>query len=126
MKKTLLTALIALSLGSAQAQTDAGNERGKKHGMHHRGDRIAHLTEKLDLTDEQAAEVTAIIEESKALHMEIQASVQDEHCAVRENTLSDLAAVLNDEQLAQFEEMKDKRMNRGLRGGMHRFANCEI
>ena len=125
MKKVLLTTLIALSVGSAYAQIDDGDERGSKHGMKHRGDPVAHLTEKLNLTEDQAAEITAIFEESRAMHKEIQGTVQEDHCAVRDNTRSELAAVLTDEQLAEFETMQSKRAMRGRHLGMPRFANCE-
>jgi hypothetical protein len=125
MKKVLLTTLIALSVGSVYAQPDADGVRGERHGLKHRGDPVAHLTEKLNLSEDQAAQVSAILEESRAMHKEIQGTVQEEHCAVRENTLSELAAVLDDEQLAHFEDMQSRRAMRGRHHGMPRFANCE-
>jgi len=127
MKKAIITAFVVmLTAGTLQAQDDSGNARGDKHGAKHRGDPIAHLTEALNLSEDQAIEVATIMEESRAQHMAIQASVRDEHCAVREDTQTQIAAVLDDDQLAQFEDMHSQRKYRGRGHGMPRFADCDI
>ena len=127
MKVVALTAsLVLLSVTSLHAQDGDGKQRGGNHGFRHGGDPLTHLTEQLNLDDQQADEVAAIFEESRALHREIQASVQSEHCAVRENTIQELASVLNEEQMAELESLQSQRRNRGSILGMPRFANCEI
>lgn len=127
MKTIVMTTLaVLLTATSVYAQPDGGMERGGKHGGKHRGDPVAHLTEKLNLSDEQVTEVQAIFEESRAQHMAIQSSVRDEHCAVREQTHAQLKAVLTEEQMTQFDAMEGKRMGRGRQHGMPKFADCDL
>lgn len=125
MKKILITTLIMFSIASVQAQSEPGDERGRKHGGKHRGDPITHMTEKLGLSDEQALEVATIFEESRAQHKAIQDSVRDEHCAVHEETMLELSTVLSEDQMAEFDALQSKRKNSGRQHGMPRFANCD-
>ncbi|HKJ16081.1 MAG TPA: hypothetical protein VJ984_01865 [Xanthomonadales bacterium] len=125
MKKVIMTlAVLMLAATSAQAQTSSDDTRAGKGGKH-RGDPVARLTQALDLSDDQAMEVSVILEESRDQHRAIQESVQAEHCAVRQNTHDQLSTVLTEEQMTKFEQMKTRRMNRGRHEGMPRFANCE-
>ncbi len=125
MKKTVMTLVVLiLTATSVHAQTD-GPDRHKGKGGKHRGDPVERLADALDLTDDQAVELTVIMEESRARHRAIQESVQAEHCAVRENTFAELASILTEEQMAQFEQMESKSKNHGRRHGMPKFANCE-
>jgi Spy/CpxP family protein refolding chaperone len=128
MKKTVLAiALIFLTAASLQAQTGPGRDQGGMHGKKHRGDPMTHLVEALDLSDDQAQEVAVILEDSRAQHRAIQESVRDEHCAVRDNTHNELAAVLTEEQLADFENLQNQRKYHGGRQqGMPGFAKCDI
>ena len=126
MKKIAMTvAVMVLSVSSLQAQDTSGKERGGKHGKHHRGDPIVHLTKKLNLSADQATEVEAILEASRARHRAIQESVKDEHCAVRDTMLNELAVVLDDEQMAEFEGMHKQGKVSGRQHGMPRFAKCD-
>lgn len=121
MKTLILTTTVALFAATGLQAQDRGN-----HDNKHRGDRLTHLAERLDLTESQAEEVAAIFEDSRAQHKEVQASVKDEHCAIRENTIAELSEVLDEEQMAELESLREKRGGRRFNHGMPRFANCEI
>lgn len=126
MKRAIMTlAIIMMAATSLQAMAGDDNTR-KGKGDKYRGDPIARLTDALELSDEQAVDVATILEDSRAQHRAIQESVEDEHCAVRENTYNELASILTEEQMARFEQMESKRKSHGRRQGMPRFANCEI
>ena len=95
---TFTAVLIMLSATVVYAQTDSGYDRGDRHAGHHRSDPVARLTEKLNLSEDQAIEAAVILESSHAQHRAVQESVREEHCAIRENTMDELAYVLSDEQ----------------------------
>ena len=128
MKTIAITAaVILLSATTLHAQTDTGDDRGGRHAGKHRGDPLTHLTEKLNLSDDQVVEVAVIFEESRAQHHAVQENVREEHCAIREITFNELATVLSDEQLVQFEDLHNQRKYQGGRQhGMPKFADCEI
>ena len=94
MKKLIPSLVVAsvLALGAATASACPGDKGG----------RMDRVVEKLELTTEQEAQFREIMEarrdEMKSYHEE-----------QRANTLDQLSNVLTDEQLAEFEEMTERR-----------------
>ena len=87
MKKFLIPGVVALSLAAGGA---LACNKGEK--------RVQRLTEKLNLTEEQAAQVQEFFSEKR----ETMHAHREEQRAI---TLNQLSTVLSEEQLAEFEEM---------------------
>ena len=110
MTRKLITLLTAstLVLGSfvyleAKDADDFGH--GPKH-FRMKGDMLAHLSEKLDLTADQKAKVQPIIDQAKpqleAIHKEAMEKVR----ATLENAGAQIRPLLTPEQQAKFDAMK--------------------
>jgi len=116
MKKLLLIALLlTLATGTALAQ---GQGNGKGPGGNgqpgaalggNSGNPVNRLTEQLGLDEAQAAEVAAIFEETQLLRDEEREKARAAHCDIRLNTHEQILAVLTPEQVALFEEHRQKR-----------------
>lgn len=90
MKKIILTTvLVGLGLSAVFATPPKDGQFIEK--------RIAHMTEKLDLNDNQAASVQSILE---AQHIKM--------TEIHEETQRMLKNVLTDEQFAKLEKMREK------------------
>ena len=119
---TLFLVGLALVAGSALAEKD--HPKGKKSdhpakksdhpakksdhpgkGKDHAA-RMARMTKKLDLTEEQAAKVKGIF---KAHHEAAKAQ--------KAKMFTELATVLNEEQMAKFKKIKARKMRKGARKG---------
>lgn len=86
--------------------------------------RVEKMTQKLDLTDEQASQVRSILEGKKEAFTKIreQNLERDQKRAqmheLRQSTRQEIARVLNDEQKAKMKKFKKRRHHkRGQRGG---------
>jgi len=116
--KTTLLAVAVLWAGAAVAQAPAGPPPAAPGpGFHHEtaAERLDHLAVLLDLTDEQKAQVQAILEEQhskmKSLHEQAQASGQRpsfeqmkaQHEQMQQDTLAKLTPVLSPTQLKKFQ-----------------------
>jgi Spy/CpxP family protein refolding chaperone len=117
MKFTVFIALFfTLALGSmaALAQDEDTGARQERKGQRHQGARRqrdpgAHLTEALNLSDDQAAEIDSIFAGVRADHESLRDAQQEERCARRAEVDSQIAGVLNDDQLVQYGELKAER-----------------
>jgi hypothetical protein len=120
MKLTVFIALFfALAMSPLMAEPpEGGHERGGKrhHGQRTERNPGEHLTEALGLSEDQAAEIDAIFAAQRAEHEAIRESHQEqreafmaERCARRADVEAQIANVLDDDQLTQFEDMKAKR-----------------
>ncbi len=114
MKSLRMLGLVA-SLGSLVAlSAPAGAE--PSHG-HHGGDRlerrVARMQERLGLSDEQADEVAAIFQEAHQNGgcRQIEDATQRRAChqEKRQAIGEEIATVLTEEQLAEFEAMREER-----------------
>lgn len=123
MKITVFIALFfALVMSTVSAESPEG---GYSHGGdRHHGDRgqrdpVAHLTEALSLSEDQAAQIEAIFavqrEEHKA-RREAQQGEREAHqaelCAKRADIEAQIIAVFTDEQAVQFADLKTQRAER--------------
>jgi len=105
-----------------------GFKGGGFHGPHDPEEHLSRLTEALDLTDAQVAEIRAIFEEQRpkfeALHgdaSEDREGRREAFMELREETHARVSAVLTEEQRARFEELKRSHEgHHGPRGGGHR------
>ena len=129
--KTTLLAVAFLWAGAALAQAPEGGPPpgGPGPGFHREtpAQRLDHLAVLLDLTDEQKAQVQAILEEEhskmKALHEQAKASGQKpsfeqmkaQHEQMQQDTLAKLTPVLSPSQLKKFQII----MEHGPRGPGH-------
>lgn len=93
------------------AQPGPGYGGGPARGM--RGDpaqriasRVGFLADQLDLSEDQRSQISGILEEQRARRM-----------AMRGETHERIAALLNDEQRAKFDQIRDLRQRGGGWGG---------
>lgn len=121
---TILAISCLLAAGSTFAQSEDG--KGKRNG---RGgppsveERLARISERLDLSDEQAVEMLQLMQiqnrERKAFRDANMEEMAPEICAMQDDHEAAILEILDDEQEVEFIEMKDKFKNRakGRRGG---------
>jgi Spy/CpxP family protein refolding chaperone len=114
---TAFVALVALGLATtpALAQQGPGGRR-----MLSPDERLARLTEQLDLTDEQAAQMKPIIDEQSKKQQELfenaggdRATMRAEMTKLMEETDKQYAEVLTEEQMSKYREMRQERMRQG-------------
>ena len=108
-------AAVALSV-TAMAQPWQGQGAGMA-GYHGPAKMLARLSETLDLDEAQTAELLAVLQQAEAdrqaLHDAIMAQFGDAICAQRDQTESDILAILTPEQAEQFLAFKDRADDRG-------------
>ncbi|MBK5096831.1 MAG: Spy/CpxP family protein refolding chaperone [Gemmatimonadetes bacterium] len=114
---TAFAALFALGLAATPvlAQQGPGGRR-----MLSPDERLAQLTEQLDLTDEQATQMKPIIEEQSKKQQELfqnaggdRATMRAEMTKLMEDTDKQYAEVLTEEQMNKYREMRQERMRQG-------------
>ncbi len=121
---TLLTITLMVTPFAA-SQLQAGPDRGRHHGRPDAEMRVAHMSSALGLSDEQSAQLLelfqAVDEERRALHEQAFQQVKPQICELQLATRAEINEILNEEQLAQLEEMKasresdnDRRSSRGM------------
>ena len=112
-----LVALVALGLAAtpALAQQGPGGRR-----MLSPDERLARLTEQLDLTDEQAAQMKPIIDEQSKKQQELfenaggdRETMRAEMTKLMEETDKQYAEVLTEEQMSKYREIRQERMRQG-------------
>ena len=122
--KTTLLAVAVLWAGAAAAQApQSPPPGGPGPGFHHEtpAQRMDHLATLLDLTDEQKAQVEAVLQEEhakmKALHEQAKASGQKpsfeamraQHQQMQQETLTKLTPLLSPTQLQKFQILMEHR-----------------
>ncbi len=99
IKSAIVVSLLAVSVLATAAQS----------GKHNPQARVDRLINELGLDQPQAEQVHEILQNQhqqlRTLHQQQREAGRDEICAIRSDTQSQLAAVLNEEQLAAFEAM---------------------
>jgi len=100
-------------------------ERLEQHADRRDGRRGERMAEELDLTPEQKESVGKIFSETRAEHDAMDKSNLDrdqkraQMDALHARTRDKLAKVLNEDQLARFDEMHSRHMSRGEKDGGH-------
>ena len=125
MKRVMAATVCGLVLGAApvfaqdnQAAAPAPQDQPMHHGEG-RGNmeehRIEHMTKALNLTPDQVSQVKAIDqtshEQMRAVHEDTSTQPADKHAkmtAIREDSMTKVRAVLNDEQRSKFDAMQAK------------------
>jgi len=89
------------------AQPAPGFGRGQGLPAQRIAGRVDYLTDRLNLSEDQKAKITGILDEQRAKRMSIRGETHDR-----------IAAVLNDEQRAKFDQMKGSGRGPGMGRGM--------
>ena len=131
-----LSGMLTLGMGAGFAQAGSTDQaappaqgEGPGGGMRHRGpispeEQLAHLTKSLSLSADQQAQVKPILEarrtEMMQLHQDSSMSHDDKMTkmkALDDDSHSKIEAVLNDQQKAKFEKMRDRQeQEHGMHG----------
>jgi Spy/CpxP family protein refolding chaperone len=118
--RTALTAFVALAvLGLASSPALAQQGQGGRR-MLSPDERLAQLTEQLELTDGQSEQMKPIIEEQSRKQQEVfenaggdRATMRAEMMKLMEETDELYAEVLTEEQMNRYREMRSERMRQG-------------
>ena len=121
----LLATTLAFTLFAA-GQLQARPDMARHHGPPDAEMRVAHMSIALELSDEQSAELLelfqAVDEERRALHEQTMEQMKPQFCELQLATRAELERILDEDQLAQLEEMKASRESdndRWKSRGMH-------
>lgn len=117
-------AIIAAPVAQHRAAGAAGNQNGQTAVRHHRADpnrRLHFLTKKLNLTGDQQKQILPLLtqqqEQMRQIFGDHSLARKDRFAkmrAVREQTVSGIKAVLNDQQKQQWEQMRQQMHQRML------------
>lgn len=131
LSKTL-TALTAASLlfsGHALAQNREA-ERDWHNGPPSVESRLAHISETLDLSDQQALDMLRILQEQEqnraAIHEQTMALMAPEICAQRAEAEDAILSILDEEQTARFLEIQEERQARAKSKNRKRMRSGEL
>jgi len=117
---------LALSLLAGPACAGDNESRG---GPHDRGGpnmekRMQHLSEELDLSDEQSKELQAVMEvaalEREAVREKFEEQIKPELCAIHLSTMEQVREILTEEQAAELESRMERWASADGHGGRSR------
>lgn len=102
---------------------------GEHHGPPTPERQLARLADRLQLTDEQSAQLLQVLQASEAdrqeLHDRIMAQMGPELCAVQSTTEANIMAILTPEQAEEFAQLQEERQARfNNRRGGGPFGDC--
>ncbi len=125
--KIMLIAIIVISLIAGTAFGFWGGQtyiryrfhKGRSNGEYLKSKILNRLDNILRLDDEQRASITAILEDIADEHKEILKDFKDKMKAVRDKKGEEIKTVLTEEQKKRFDEWKEKRKKKRLRGKTH-------
>jgi Spy/CpxP family protein refolding chaperone len=115
---TIVALTTLMFAASAMAEPPRGKGQGGEwhHGPPGAEQQLARLDQALELSDEQSAELLAVLQaadaEREALHERVMAQFRPEICALMLETDADVIAVLTPEQAEAFQQMKEERRQR--------------
>ena len=115
----ILAAMMTAGLALAQEER---LDRQWHHGPPGAAQKLAHLDQALDLTDEQAQQLLQVLQaaeaEREALHGQVMNTYQPEICALRQTTEAEIRAILTADQIVALEQLQEQRAGRreGRRG----------
>ena len=108
MKRNLIAITVgaALSLGSivAMAQPGPGGAGGHHHGEW--GNPLEHLTKELNLTPDQQAKVSPIVDQAKPQIQQIHQEAMEKMRTVMESTTAQIRPILTPEQQQKLDAIK--------------------
>lgn len=113
---TILTVAALLASGSALAQQPP-SDRDWIKGPPSAEDKLARISEALDLSDEQSVEMLIVLHnqerEAEALREQVHAMIGPEICANRAATETAILAILSEEQAETWAQLREERRERG-------------
>jgi Spy/CpxP family protein refolding chaperone len=115
MSRQIFIGLLLITLASSVVVAKSNGQKGPARGAGH--DPVERLTEALQLDEDQSARLSKIFSNAHEQHTSLQSAERDEHCAIREQTDTQIAEILSNEQYARFEELREERGQRHPRGG---------
>ena len=120
----LIIVSLLLTAGNATAQNDRG-ARDRPHGPRDAESQVARMTAQLNLSDEQSVALLTLLQstdqERQAIHEQMRSQMEPELCELQLRTESDITSVLDEQQLALFEEQrKERAQNRNGQAGRGR------
>lgn len=125
--RTLATITIAflVSASSAVAQYQGGSHDWQRDRPSVE-DKLARISETLDLNDEQSVEMLRILQEHEqqraALHEQAMAFIGPEVCALKATHEADILAILNEDQAELFLQVKEQRKEKAAHKSKRRGA----
>jgi len=125
MMKTM-TKMLLLTLGIGITALLSGDEllaKGKGHkGWGHKGhhSHLEKMTKKLDLSDDQQADLKIIFEEKKEKMAELNKQMKE----LKESFQEKVKSLLNDKQLKKYEKMKTKMLKKYKKKGKRHGNKC--
>lgn len=132
---TLATASSLVFAGNtlAQAQDGPMGKRDWRGGPPGVEERLAFISKRLDLSDGQADQMLELMQshekERQALFEAQMAAMAPEYCAMKASHEADILEVLDDDQAAEFQAMKEQGRNRmdgrGRRGAQRGFEGID-
>ena len=114
----VLGAVTGASLDSLYRLRVRGDER-QERGRRDKKDRFEQMKRDLNLTDQQATEIRAIIEQSREEYRALRNEIEPRNEAVRANARARIRALLNPEQQQRFDAKmaeRERRHGEGRRG----------
>lgn len=97
---------------------DATEARERKHAKHGMDRMLEHFRERLDLTDEQATKIEAILDDAKTQAMQLHERVMPELMTIKTDSRDAIRDVLEPDQMADYDEISkefDERMHKRMR-----------
>ncbi len=117
LKLITLTAVTALSLGSAAFAQDQDTGGKQRHGGRRHHDMMGHMTESLNLTPDQKTKIQPILDDAQPKMEAIHRDAMEKSKALMEETKTKIRPLLTAEQQKTLDEMKNNR--RGGHKGRH-------
>ena len=112
-KLITLTAISALSLGTAFAQTPSADQPANRGGRGFRHNGLQQMTDSLNLTPDQKAKVQPIIDQATPQIEQIRREAMQKTKTVMNNALAQIRPLLTPDQQKQLDA------SQGNRGGRH-------
>jgi Spy/CpxP family protein refolding chaperone len=120
---SILVSGLLLTAGAFAWNPDAPGDPRERHGPPTAEHQLARLSEQLQLSDEQSAQMLQVLQAAEAerrqLHEQIMEQMGPELCATQRNTEENILAILTPEQMELFAQLNEERRTRqqNRRGG---------
>jgi len=135
MKTRVSTAITVLAIASLLAAGSAFADNQQRNRDWQKGppsveQKLARISEALDLSDEQSSQMLRILQQQeqtkRARHDEIMALMGPEICAQRAEAEDAILSILDEEQTALYLEIRQQRQERGDRHDRQRRARDPV
>ena len=120
---SIIVSSLLLAAGAYAWNPDRSGDPAERHGPPTPEQQLAHLAYRLQLTDEQSAQLLQVLQAADAdrqeLRDQIMAQMGPELCAVQTHTEANILAILTPEQAEAFAQLQEEHQSRlqNKRGG---------